>query len=252
MILMLGVVLSSNGQGPIQPYNENGYTVSQIKSFALSDSDLASNWRKELLLIVNSGLISAEIKIETLDHRHLDWIFDRIHYEVVTLTNFTNSKKVGVGAISFFTDRNTFTGQVGVFEYNGLRIILFKTICMNLLKIPVEKRITQKDPEKPQTPIVSITSDKAESEGPVTWNPPKNLNQAVLDLPMITTPQLPKEKFNWKPVFWVGGVAVITSLSYLAYTLLKSKPITNDLGGPVDPPSPTPDTGGPGFDPPGP
>lgn len=255
---MLGIVSISNGQGPIQPYNENGYSISQVETFALSGSVLADNWRKELLSIVNSGLVSAGIEIETLDQRHISWIFDHVKYEVVTLTNFINSKKVGVGGISFFLDRNTFTGQVGVFEYNGLRIILFKTICMNLLKIHAEKRVIQKDPTPTPTPTVTppapvpVPPAKVESDGPVTWTPPRNLTQAVLDMPVSTpSPQLPKVKFNWKPVLIIGGVAVTASLGYLAYTLLKSKPVTQDPGGPVDPPGGNTDPGGP-VDPVGP
>lgn len=249
LILVLGIALNINAQGPIKPYNENGYTLSEVETFALSGSALANSWRDNMLSIINDGMVAADINM-ILDQRHISWIIDHIHYEVVTLTNFTNSRKTNGGSIEFFTDHNTFTGQVGVFEYEGLKIILFKTICLNLLDIQPQVITKQESPISPlatpvqsQLPVVPV----AQEDAPTL---PKNVGElraAILSTPTsVQQPVIPSVKRNWKPVIVVAGVTLTTAtLGYLAYTLLKSKPTApggspvdptgGDVGGPVDP-----------------
>lgn len=252
LVLVLVIALSTSAQGPIKPYNENGYTLSQVETFALSGSALANSWRDNMLSIVNNGLVSADIDM-VLDQRHISWIIDHIHYEVVTLTNFTNSRKTSNGTIEFFVDNNTFTGQVGVFEYKELKIVLFKTICLNLLDVQpqlIKKQeipTSKSTPIQPQLSVVPVTQE----DSPIL---PKNIGElraAILSNPTpVQQPVIPSVKRNWKPVVIIAGVTLTTAtLGYLAYTLLKSKPTSpggspvdptgGDVGGPVDP------TGGP-------
>ena len=65
----------------------------------------------------------------------------------IKTSNFINSgwdeKKQ---EIDFFEDKRLFDGTVGVFYYGSARIILYKTICMNLLRVSSEeKKIIQED-----------------------------------------------------------------------------------------------------------
>lgn len=251
LILMFGITLNISAQGPIKPYNENGYTLSQVETFALSGSALANSWRDNMLSIVNSGLVSAGIDM-VLDQRHISWIIDHIHYEVVTLTNFTNSRKTSNSGVEFFTDRNTFTGQVGVFEYKGLKIILFKAICLNLLDVQPQMVVKQENPTsppktsiQPELPVVPVDKE----DPPIL---PKNFGEfraEFVKTPISTPlPIIPSVKKNWKPVLIVGGVVVTTvGVACLVYALLNEKS-TQPHG--VDPP--TPNDGGTGKDPPSP
>jgi len=144
---LLGLECFSQGK-PICPYNENGYTVSQVKSFALEPSELSANYRKELLKIVNAGLVKAGENL-ILDQRHISWIFQHVKDSAVQLNSFVNSYKIG--NVIYFKDDKNFSGMVGVFQYKKCRLILYKTICLNLLKvdlIPIEtgKKIDQINP----------------------------------------------------------------------------------------------------------
>lgn len=236
LILVLGIALNINAQGPIKPYNENGYTLSEVETFALSGSALANSWRDNMLSIINDGMVSAGIDM-ILDQRHISWIIDHIHYEIVTLTNFTNSRKTNSGSIEFFTDRNTFTGQVGVFEYKGLKIILFKTICLNLLDIKPQIIVKQENPTTPipttPTPLQLPVIPVAQEDSPTL---PKNLGElkaAILNTPTpVQQPIIPSVKRNLKPVLIVGGITVATAgLGYLAYIFFKDKPTSGTPGG---------------------
>ena len=145
--LLLGLECFSQGK-PICPYNENGYTVSQVKSFALESTELSANYRKELLKIVNTGLANAGEKL-ILDERHIEWIFKNVKDSSIQLNSFVNSYKIG--NVIYFKDDKNFKGMVGVFQYGKCRLILYKTICLNLLKVPpilveTETKIDQIDP----------------------------------------------------------------------------------------------------------
>ncbi|MEK7588778.1 MAG: hypothetical protein AAB438_03085 [Patescibacteria group bacterium] len=125
---------------PIQPYNENGYKKVDIKKFALDSTlVLSSNFRKELVKIVNEALVATGESL-VVTEANISWIINNTVDSTVTLSDFTNSGRVG-NSIKFFQDQD-FTGMVKVFVYGNCRVILMKTICMNLLKVPAEK-ITQ-------------------------------------------------------------------------------------------------------------
>ena len=129
---LLGLECFSQGK-PICPYNENGYTVSQVKSFALEPSELSANYRGEILKIINAGLINSGENL-VLDQRHISWIFQHVKDSAVQLNSFVNSYKIG--NVIYFKDDKNFSGMVGVFQYKKCRLILYKTICLNLLKVP--------------------------------------------------------------------------------------------------------------------
>ncbi|MEK7572675.1 MAG: hypothetical protein AAB493_02380, partial [Patescibacteria group bacterium] len=132
----LGLECFSQQKGlPIASYNENGYTISEVKQFALLNTELSHNWRNELLLIVNAGLLDAGENL-ILNETSINWILNQISYEEVKLESFINSRKFG-NKIIFFQDVN-FRGTVGIFKYGKCKLILFKTICLNLLKVPIQ------------------------------------------------------------------------------------------------------------------
>lgn len=129
--------LISNGQlyPPIQPYQENDYSLDQVKSFAMASTELSSSWRKELLEIVNNGLAEAGENM-VLGESNISWILDHVVYERRSLSYFTNSRRIG-NKVNFFLDKSSFDGMVGVFKYGKCNLIIYKTKCMNLLKISV-------------------------------------------------------------------------------------------------------------------
>ena len=238
LILMLGIALNINAQGPIQPYVEDQYEISQVESFALSNSSLSKSWRDEAISIINDGLTLAGIDME-LDERHISWIFNHVEYEFVDLPKgYTNSYRSENGGSVKFTDKTKEVRRikVGVFKYKNLRIVLFKAACMNLLKIQPQTVVEQNNPAvsptQSQLPVIPVNQE----DSPVL---PKNIGElrtAILNTPTpVQQPVIPSVKRNWKPVIWIAGVAVTAGLSYLAYTLLKSKPTTPGGGSPVDP-----------------
>ena len=141
---------------PICPYNENGYSILEVKKFVLNSSELSANYRKELLKIVNAGLVKAGENL-ILDQRHISWIFQNVKDSSVQLNSFVNSYKID--NVIYFKDDKNFSGMVGVFQYKKCRLILYKTICLNLLKVP---------------PIPVKTGTKIEQIDPVVNNNSNN------------------------------------------------------------------------------
>jgi hypothetical protein len=133
---------------PIQPYNESGYTVEYARSFALGQTGdpIASTWQQNMLLIINKGLVDAAVKrddatpfVLTSSPDDINWVFDHVKDSAVSgLQNFQNSRRSG-NNMDFFLDKGPFTGIIGVFQFRNCRILLYKTICLNLLNIPVAK-----------------------------------------------------------------------------------------------------------------
>lgn len=138
VLFFLLVALGSQAFGklypPIQPYLENDYTLSQVKTFALANTELSSSWRKELVSIVNKGLVDAGENM-TLNTGNVSWILDHVSYERKKITNFGNSRD-SLNNVVFYSDIE-FDGMVGIFDFNKCNLVIFKTRCMNLLKVPV-------------------------------------------------------------------------------------------------------------------
>jgi hypothetical protein len=128
-VLILGGLIS-NAQGPIQPYKESEYSISEVNNFALGSTSLSACWRRELVRIVNDGL-KASGEALVLTESNTSWILlDHTRYERRNLVSFRNSKRVGNG-IEFFDDSN-FDGMVAVFSYGKCTLVIYKTKCINL------------------------------------------------------------------------------------------------------------------------
>ena len=170
MLTLSGLI--SNGQGPIQPHVENGYTAVQQKTFATSSTKLSVKWRKEYIAIINKGLAKAgETVIDqndnpmVLDESHVEWCIDNSFDSTVTgLTNFKNSRKSG-DTLKFFSDPGPWSGTVRVFHYGKCRIITNKNVCMNLIKVPqVFQEIVQQQVPDTMGQVVQIKTDTAQTQ----------------------------------------------------------------------------------------
>ncbi|MFA6324713.1 MAG: collagen-like protein [Candidatus Paceibacterota bacterium] len=152
-LLSLTLVKTINGQGPIQLYNESGYTTTEVKNFALSSTELSASWRVEFINILNSGLVAAGESL-VLTQANISWALDQVRDSTVSLKGFINSKNVG-NKVEFFFDQRSFYGAVGVFHYGKCHLVVYKTICMNLLKVDqVIEVITQTEPK--DKPVIVV------------------------------------------------------------------------------------------------
>jgi hypothetical protein len=127
----------SNGQlyPPIQPYQENDYSLSQVKKFAMAQTELSSSWRREFLSIVNNGLAQAGESMY-LGEDKIFSALDHVVYERRKLTSFENSRNI-LNQVKFFPDFD-FDGMVGVFKYGKCSLVVFKTKCINLIKYSID------------------------------------------------------------------------------------------------------------------
>jgi hypothetical protein len=258
LLILVLIGLNSNGQGqPIQSYRENDYSIAEIKNFALARTELSSIWRQELLETVNTGLAIAGENI-VLDERNIFWILDHVVYERRKLTSFTNSRKIG-NKIEFFSDYN-YDGMVGVFKYGKCSLVIFKTRCVNLLRVPPE--IVQ---NAPSTVDFEFSKPKPAFKTTTTWEQyqaPNNTYESVLEDRVVDL-HLPKPSPTKRTEIKIGFIAIpigVIALGGLTYLLLKkssSLPYPYDTGGPGGAPTTrdngrpsgtpvTPDTGGPG------
>lgn len=254
-ILILTICwLVSNGQlyPPIQPYQENDYSLSQVKRFAMASTELSSNWRTELLSIVNNGLAEAGENM-VLDESSIYWILDHVNYERRNLVSFTNSRKIG-NKIDFFPDHSNFDGMVGIFKYGKCSLVLFKTRCMNLLKVSVQ--IVQVEPKPQNNPEPTPPPRKTPS---LNFNFPEDLGGP---LPTAEEKQLklyfpPAPKERGKIKIWIFTIPLVAIIGGGIYFFTHNKkasngggpggaPITHDSGGDAGGAQTTTDTGGPG------
>ena len=128
----------SNGQlyPPIQPYQENDYSLSQVKRFAMAQTELSSSWRTEFLAIVNDGLAKSGESMFLGEDKILSAL-NHVVYERRNLNySFENSRNIS-NQVKFYSDFG-FDGMVGVFKYGKCSLVIFKTRCMNLLKCSID------------------------------------------------------------------------------------------------------------------
>ena len=234
------------------PYQENDYSIESVKKFALSSTELSSNWRRELLKIVNDGLATAGENM-VLNESHIDWILDHISYQRRNLINFMNSRRSG-NEIKFFYDKN-FDGMVAVFDYGQCSLVTYKARCMNLLKVQVEilRAVVRQQFNPEPDPVITTIAPR------VCLNDWKTIEpERKVEVPRLVV----KKQKNWF-VATLIGFASASALATAGYFLLRrpgnpgGSPVTPDRGGPggapVTPPIPpvTPpgDTGGPGGSP---
>jgi len=244
VLFLLGLIPNVFGQ-PIMPYRENDYSIDEVKKFSLSQTTLSTN--RQMLKIVNEGLaVSGENMI--LGESNIYWILDHVVYERRTLTNFYNSRRDG-GEIKFFFDKN-FDGMVGIFKYNKCSKVLFKTRCINLLKVPVEILSPQVSPIS-NFPPERVTSSVASNDDKWRLLEKKELQKVII----VPRPYIPPKK-NIKigniviPI--AGLAALVVGFIYLNKQNQQpyvTTPASNGRpgGSPTTPPVVTPD--GPGGSP---
>jgi hypothetical protein len=146
----------SNGQlyPPIQPYQENDYSLSQVKRFAMAQTELSSSWRREFLSIVNDGLAQAGESMYLGEDKILSAL-DHVIYERRNLNyTFENSRNI-LNQVKFYPDFG-FDGMVATFKYGKCSLVVFKTRCMNLLKcrIDVVQQVEIKPEPKPEPVVI--------------------------------------------------------------------------------------------------
>lgn len=223
LVLTLGW-LNSNGQlyPPIQPYLENDYSLSQVKSFALAETELSSNWRAEFLSIINTGLANAGESM-VVNESNIDWVMSQIVYERRSLNNFTNSRRIG-NRIDFFSDSH-FDGMVAVFVYNKCNLVVFKTRCMNLLKNTGQSSFQrvpdQIVPEVKKEVKISSFSFPEDLGGSIVEN--KQVQQKAWSYEK--PPPVRKKLFRRTGVV-IGGVVVGLGIGGLIYALLHKNAVS--------------------------
>ncbi|MFZ2205701.1 MAG: hypothetical protein WAV23_03870 [Minisyncoccia bacterium] len=201
ILFILAVLLfvgSSKAQRlqPIQSYNENGYTIDQVKNFLMGTSELSKNYRKEFLHIVNFGLVTAGETVK-VDENNIFWVLDHVQYSEMKLEGFTNSGRKG-NTIQFYPDKN-FQGTVGIFQYGKCKLIIFKTICMNLLEVPVI--IQQTAPAPVPSPVVKDDNQYQRVQ-------PQNQNQCTCYKNLgdcIEHPTVSTGPYYYGPVYYNEG-----------------------------------------------
>jgi len=232
LLLMIGVLSYGSGN-PICPYNENGYSIAEVKTFALGDGLLNENYRKEMLRLVNQALVSSGEQL-VLTENNISWLLDQVIYKPITLSaGYKNSRTLDGFNLSFFNDDKGFTGEVGIFVFGKCYLILFKTICMNLLdvswndlgiKIPNQLPISTNAPVVNKDTIINITN---------IINIPRDtiINVINLNLPKQESTNSPVKVKDGKLLFWKIAIPVISlvgigTYAYFKYVELK-KPVTN-------------------------
>jgi hypothetical protein len=229
-----------NGQGhPIKPYRETDYSVSEVRQFSLNETKLSSNWRKEFLRIINDGLYSSGENM-VLNESNICWIFDHITYERRNLINFTNSMRNNNDEIKFFPDKS-FDGMVAVFNYNQCSLVIYKTRCMNLLKV---QQIAAREQFSPT--VEHVVYDRPVRPYLNEWQPIQPIVERSVIIPTLPI----KEKKSWfikALVYFVGASAIATG-TYLLCNRRSTPSTLVDNGGPGGAPitPAVPDNGGPG------
>ena len=174
--------LQTTKASPIMPYNENGYTVSDVKNFAFGNSNVATWWRSNAVRLINNGLSSSGETV-VINESNLGWALDNVTTERISLPiGFTNSRRFGDKG-EFYNDKNSFDGMVGVFKYGKCSLVLYKTICMNLLEVPVRIIQTLQSPQQVvyyQQPTQQVTYVQEISRPVVyTQTQPAYINQTA-------------------------------------------------------------------------
>ena len=154
--LMMGVK-QSNAQGPVRPYNNSIYSVTEMKNFALGKSDTAKAFARFILNKCQRSLDLNGYKTK-LELENLPWLFDScISIEEVSLKKGTfenslwdRSKK----DLKFFTSNADYEGPAGVFKYGRCYDELWKGNCANGLNVPKTKSTPPVIVEKPTAPKV--------------------------------------------------------------------------------------------------
>ena len=146
-LMFMGMKGFGQNDQPIMPYKTEGYSVKEVMNFTQGTTKKSYLFRKELLFWINQELPKKINGFIPLEENHIEAIFKNVKEEKINTSNYTNSgwdeKKQ---KIDFSGDDRLLDDPVGVFYYRSVRLVLYKTICMNLLRNVVEtKKIVQED-----------------------------------------------------------------------------------------------------------
>lgn len=255
--LFVAIVFSAQmvfGQGstdnPILPrIYEEGYTIEQIKNFALGNFELlpasvgesyrkqeySKNYREKVLSIVNEGLRRSGEYVnlnngQPLDDSHIEWIYQHVYrvYNDKLPAHYRNTWKNGL-YVSDCTTKTPYFGPLDHFKYGVCEIKLDKPSCANLTPdFSLLGYFVQKAPEKepeqivPERVVYTVAQPKVEP-----YVAPKVF-------------ELPKEPIKEKKQIKIWKIVIpIAALIGIAAYLLRPK------GGPAPAPGYPADTGGP-------
>jgi hypothetical protein len=262
-VLICVVLNNTNAQtdNPILPrIYEDGYSIEQIKKFALELTDISASYRKKLLDIVNTGLRKSGEYVRINDGKpltdnHISWIYDQVvRYPNGYLpAGYSNTFRRGNDVVSYQA-RKDYYGPLDVFTFGACYINLDKPSCVNLLgdlgifEPPgSQKPLTQYTPTTQQVPsgTSGVGYSAPQKPEPATnFVAPKTIQEmATARIPEESVPTtiIPSTKFNWKPVIFIGGVTFAVGTGVLIYSLLnkdKSKSPVIPPFTPVDPTGP--------------
>lgn len=257
LILTLGWLVS-NAQlhKPVQPLNENGYTLVQFETFALSPTEYSASYRERLLSLVNhflaeTGLYKKYNNGNPLDESWISWIFypGRTSTEWRVYPNgFRNTYQSYDGrSVEWFWDKRRFEGLVTTLHLEGYELDLGKTVCTNLVDVPF-KTVMVIPPQIDSNPATIISTSKQED-----WSflaPKKMYEDKITVSPIFLDSEKTKTK-TWFGRHWgwiagtLGATALTTGGIYLYnnrghHVATTIEPRTMPPGIPSIPATPTP------------
>lgn len=243
LFLLLILVIKTNGQGtdnPILPrIYEDGYSIPQIEEFALMVTEFSNNYRKKMLSIINKALRSSGEYVnvnggQPLTDNHISWIYDHVQREPngYLPAGYSNTYRNG-NSVASSKGKTDYYGPIDRFIFGSCIVNLDKPSCVNLLGDlgifePPNRggQIVQQQPPVEQRSKEQITSQATEQSSTAFVAPKTAMDMALSRVPEEEQSNdifLPKNKFNWKPVIIVGGVAVVAGTGILLYSLLNKK-----------------------------
>ena len=132
----------------VYPHNQSLYSDADALTQATSGTALGANWASSALIIINADLKQCGYSKVFASITEASTYF-RDSSVTLTSSTYYNSLTYDKKAISFYLDKLNFTGDVIIFKYERLIIILSKRYCLNLL---IVEPIILPEPEVIPTP----------------------------------------------------------------------------------------------------
>lgn len=236
VLVFLLLVLSSIGVSgqkypPVQPYNENGYKVSDLRRFLYENTSLSNSYQTEFLRVVNKNLRSTGEYLNINDGQPLDescipWVLAKISIESKNLKGFMNSRNKN-GQLDWYFDKNSFYGPCFIFRFGNCSFTLAKTICMNLLDIPADYVYSTRNTKQPERQF---------REEPINDRPVRDDWRPIQE-PQPTIHYVPTTQ-NHNPKIDVLGITVticLTAIVVVTVVCLTNNPQTIAVVPPTQP-----------------
>ncbi|MDD3662554.1 MAG: hypothetical protein PHT84_01675, partial [Candidatus Pacebacteria bacterium] len=134
VVVLLGFQAAARKGQPILPYGD--YSIEDVRTFALSDSEKAKEFRMVLVPLVQRKLDESGENLK-LSESHVSWIFDQVVEQEAWLEarQFKNSRWMpNENIIEFYVSETRYEGSAGIFVYGKCSFPLYKTSCANLLE----------------------------------------------------------------------------------------------------------------------